>query len=30
LTDRVFLLDKETKSDGKTGVPKHRADLGID
>ena len=30
LTDRVFLLDKESKSDGKTGVPKHRADLGID
>jgi hypothetical protein len=30
LTDRVFLLDKDSKSDGKTGVPKHRADLGID
>lgn len=29
LTDRVFLLDKEAKSGGKTGVPKHRADLGI-
>lgn len=29
LTDRVFLLDKDAKSDGKTGVPKHRADLGI-
>ncbi|XXJ18721.1 DUF748 domain-containing protein [Desulfovibrio caledoniensis] len=30
LTERVFLLDKDSKSDGKTGVPKHRADLGID
>ncbi|WP_319581814.1 DUF748 domain-containing protein [uncultured Pseudodesulfovibrio sp.] len=30
LTDRVFLLDRESKSEGKTGVPKHRADLGID
>ncbi|OIQ50766.1 AsmA family protein [Pseudodesulfovibrio hydrargyri] len=29
LTDRVFLLDKDDKSAGKTGVPKHRADLGI-
>ncbi|WP_338669603.1 DUF748 domain-containing protein [Pseudodesulfovibrio methanolicus] len=30
LTDRIFLLDKDAKSGGKTGVPKHRADLGID
>ncbi|WP_272701145.1 DUF748 domain-containing protein [Desulfovibrio sp. Fe33] len=30
LTDRVFLLDRDTKPEGKTGVPKHRADLGID
>ena len=29
LTDRVFLLDRDTKAKGKTGVPKHRADLGI-
>ena len=30
LTDRVFLLDRKTKPEGKTGVPRHRADLGID
>jgi uncharacterized protein involved in outer membrane biogenesis len=29
LTDRVFLLDRDTKPEGKTGVPKHRADLGV-
>lgn len=29
LTDRVFLLDRREDSDGKTGVPNHRADLGI-
>jgi uncharacterized protein involved in outer membrane biogenesis len=29
LTDRVFLLDRDNKAKGKTGVPKHRADLGI-
>ena len=29
LTERVFLLDRRKDKDGKTGVPKHRADLGI-
>jgi hypothetical protein len=29
LTNRVFLLDKENKAAGKTGVARHRADLGI-
>lgn len=30
LTERVFLLDRREKGEGKTGVPAHRADLGID
>ncbi|MGE4191768.1 MAG: DUF748 domain-containing protein [Pseudodesulfovibrio sp.] len=30
LTERVFLLDRREKAKGKTGVPEHRADLGID
>nr|WP_319542422.1 DUF748 domain-containing protein [uncultured Pseudodesulfovibrio sp.] len=29
LTDRVFLLDRQDDAKGKTGVPAHRADLGI-
>jgi len=29
LTERVFLLDRREDKKGKTGVPKHRADLGI-
>lgn len=29
LADRVFLLDRKEDKEGKTGVPKHRADLGI-
>lgn len=29
LTDRVFLLDRAAKAEGKTGVPKYRADLGV-
>lgn len=29
LTDRVFLLDRRKDKQGKTGVPKHRVDLGI-
>jgi hypothetical protein len=29
LTERVFLLDRHKDATGKTGVPAHRADLGI-
>ncbi|QGY38861.1 DUF748 domain-containing protein [Pseudodesulfovibrio cashew] len=29
LTERVYLLDRQKDAKGKTGVPKHRADLGI-
>lgn len=29
LTDRVFLLDRKKNASGKTGVPKHRVDLGL-
>jgi hypothetical protein len=29
LAERVFLLDRHKDKKGKTGVPKHRADLGI-
>ena len=29
LTERVFLLDRREDKEGKTGVPQHRADLGI-
>lgn len=29
LTERIFLLDNRKKKKGKTGVPNHRADMGI-
>lgn len=29
LTERIFLLDKPQSKKGKSGIPKHRADLGI-
>jgi len=29
LTERVYLLDRRKNKQGKTGVPQHRADLGI-